>query len=82
MSTTVNSSSGPFDGQFDPRIFAAIFVPAVFLLILILTMLVFLIYRQPSYYDHYVSDLTHDRDDRDQFHCKFEVISRTPISYA
>ena len=75
----MNINNSPFDGQFDPRIFAAIFVPAIFLLIIILTMLVFLIYRQPSYYENYVSNLT---DEHDRFDCKFEIISRTPISYA
>lgn len=78
----MSSTSGPFDGQFDARLFAAIFVPAIFLLILILTMLVFLIYRQPSSYDHYVSNYTREHDEQDRINCKFEVISRTPISYA
>ena len=44
-------------------------------------MLVFLLYRQPSYYDSYVTDLDNEHEDQDRFDCKFDIISRTPISY-
>jgi hypothetical protein len=79
MSTTT-SDNGPFNGQFDARTFAAIFVPAVFLLIIILTMLVFLMYRQPSYYDSYIADNENEYNDKSD--SKFEILSRTPIPYA
>lgn len=80
MSTSI-STDGPFNGHFDAFVFVAIFVPAIFLLIIILTMLVFLLYRQPSYYDSYVTDLDNEHEDQDRFDCKFDIISRTPISY-
>ncbi len=79
MSTSI-SNNGLFNGQFDARIFVAIFVPAIFLLIIILTMLVFLLYRQPSYYDTYIIDNENELYDTDKSDCKFEVLSRPPIS--
>ncbi len=78
--STLNNNNGPFNGQFDPRVFVAIFVPAVFLFIIIITMLVFLMYRQPSYYDSYINDNETEIYDADKSDCKFEVLSRTPIS--
>jgi hypothetical protein len=81
MSTSIRTD-GPFNGHFDAFVFVAIFVPAIFLLIIILTMLVFLLYRQPSYYDSYVTDLDNEHEDHDRFDCKFDIMSRTPISYA
>ena len=78
MSTSTNDSN-IFNGQFNAHIFVAIFVPAAFLLIIILTMLVFLIYRQPSYYDNYVNDLNNVQE---TFDSKFDIISRAPLSYA
>ena len=79
MSTAANDT-GLFNGQFDARIFIAIFVPAMFLLIIILAMLVFLIYREPSYYTSYTAD--DDTDHYETSNSKFEVLSRAPISYA
>ncbi len=79
MSTSI-SNNGLFNGQFDARIFVAIFVPAIFLLIIILTMLVFLLYRQPSYYDTYIIDNENELYDTEKSDCKFEVLSRPPIS--
>jgi hypothetical protein len=79
MSTSTTSNS-LFNGQFDARTFAAIFVPAVFLLIIILTMLVFLVYRQPSYYDSYIADNDNENEFNDKSESKFEILSRTPIS--
>lgn len=76
------SDTGPFNGQFDARIFVAIFVPAIFLLIIILTMLVFLIYRQPSYYDNYIINSDNENYENEKSECKFEILSRSPISYA
>jgi hypothetical protein len=81
MSTSI-SNSGPFNGQFDARIFIAIFVPAVFLFIIILTMLVFLIYRQPSYYDSYSIHNENENYNNEKSDFKFEILSRSPISYA
>ena len=81
MSTSANDD-GLFNGQFDARTFAAIFVPAMFLLIIILTMLVLLVYRQPSYYDNYVAANENEHSISNKFDCKFEILSRTPISYA
>lgn len=78
--STAASDAGPFSGRFDARVFVAIFVPAVFLLIIILAMLVFLVYREPSYYENYDAD-----DDADPYEAstsKFQVLSRAPISYA
>jgi hypothetical protein len=80
MSTTI-SKPGPFDGPFDPTVFAAIFIPAVFLLIIILTMLVFLLYRQPTFYDNYITSMELENEDQSQADYKFEVISRTPLHY-
>ncbi len=80
--STSTSDNGLFNGQFDARIFLAIFVPAIFLLIIILTMLVFLMYRQPSYYDSYIIDHDHVNYDNEKSDSKFEILSRTPISYA
>jgi predicted histidine transporter YuiF (NhaC family) len=80
--STSTSDNGLFNGQFDARIFVAIFVPAIFLLIIILTMLVFLIYRQPSYYDSYIINNENENFDNEKSDSKFEVLSRTPISYA
>lgn len=45
-------------------------------------MLVFLIYRQPSYYDGYVIDNETELYENDKSESKFEIISRIPISYA
>ncbi|CAF0757736.1 unnamed protein product [Adineta steineri] len=78
--STSNSNNVLFNGQFDARIFIAIFVPAMFLLIIILTMIVFLIYRQPSYYDSYIGD--NETDNTDTSYSKFEILSRAPNSYA
>jgi predicted histidine transporter YuiF (NhaC family) len=80
--STSTSDNGLFNGQFDARIFVAIFVPAMFLLIIILTMLVFLIYRQPSYYDSYIINNENENFANEKSDSKFEVLSRTPISYA
>lgn len=74
--------NGLFNGQFNARIFVAIFVPAIFLFIIILTMLVFLMYRQPSYYDSYIINNDTEIYDQEKSDCKFEVISRIPIGYA
>ncbi len=81
MSTSINNN-GIFNGQFDAKIFVAIFVPAIFLFIIILTMLVFLMYRQPSYYDSYRIDNEIEFYDTDKSDSKFEIISRTPITNA
>jgi len=80
--STLTSGSGLFNGQFDARIFIAIFVPAIFLLIIILTMLVFLIYRQPSYYDSYAIHHENENYDNEKSDSKFQILSRSPISYA
>jgi predicted histidine transporter YuiF (NhaC family) len=80
--STSTSDNGPFNGQFDARIFVAIFVPAMFLLIIILTMLVFLIYRQPSYYDSYIINNENENYDNEKSESKFEILSRTPTNYA
>ena len=45
-------------------------------------MLVFLIYRQPLYYDSYIIDNEIENSDNDKSDYKFEIISRTPVSYA
>lgn len=79
--STANSDLNLFSGQFNAQIFVAIFVPAIFLLIIILTMLVFLLYRQPSDYDAYVQNLRDTRDDQEKYHSRFEIISREPLSY-
>ena len=81
MSTSINGD-GPFSGRFDARVFLAIFVPAVFLFIIILTMLVFLIYRQPAYYDSYITDPVAEQDDQEKFDWKFEIMSRAPMTNA
>ena len=80
MSTSI-SNNGLFIGQFDARVFVAIFVPAIFLFIIILTMLVFLMYRQPSYYDSYIIENENELDNQEKYDSKFEILSRTPISY-
>ncbi|CAF2318270.1 unnamed protein product [Rotaria sp. Silwood2] len=81
MSTSA-SDNQLFNGQFNAQIFAAIFVPAIFLFIIILTMLVFLIYRQPSDYDSYIINNENERNDNNKSECKFEILSRTPTNYA
>jgi hypothetical protein len=43
-------------------------------------MLVFLLYRQPSYYDTYIIDNENELYDTEKSDCKFEVLSRPPIS--
>ena len=78
--STWNNNNGLFNGQFDAKVFVAIFVPAVSLFIIIITMLVFLMYRQPSYYDSYIIDNETELYDTEKSDCKFEVLSRTPIS--
>ncbi|CAF1444132.1 unnamed protein product [Rotaria sordida] len=81
MSASI-SNNQLFNGQFNAQIFVAIFVPAIFLFIIILTMLVFLIYRQPSDYDSYIINTEHEHYDNNKLNCKFEILSRTPTSYA
>lgn len=80
--STSTSDTGLFNGQFDARLFLAIFVPAIFLLIIILTMLVFLIYRQPSYYDNYIINNDNEHYDNEKSDCKFQILSRSPVSNA
>jgi len=82
MSSSI-TDNGLFNGQFNATIFVAIFVPAIFLFIIILTMLVFLIYRQPSsYHDYYINDNDTEIYEQEKSDSKFEVISRIPIGYA
>ncbi|CAF3335600.1 unnamed protein product [Rotaria socialis] len=59
-------------------------VPAIFLLIIILTMLVFILYRQPSDYNSYIIENEHEHGngDNNKSGCKFEILSRTPNNYA
>ncbi|CAF3297398.1 unnamed protein product [Rotaria socialis] len=82
--STSNNDNGLFNGQFNPQIFAAIIVPAIFLLIIILTMLVFILYRQPSDYNSYIIENEHEHGngDNNKSGCKFEILSRTPNNYA
>lgn len=82
MSTSTNDDR-LFNGQFNPQIFAAIFVPAIFLLIIILTMIVFILYRQPSDYNSYIIENLneHKNINNNRSDSKFEILSRTPSSY-
>ena len=47
-------------------------------------MIVFLIYRQPTYYDSYIMNNENEPDDNthNKSDCKFEILSRTPTTYA
>ncbi|CAF4037248.1 unnamed protein product [Rotaria sp. Silwood2] len=79
MSTSA-SDNQLFNGQFNAQIFAAIFVPAIFLFIIILTMLVFLIYRQPSDYDSYIINNENERNDNNKSEASYSTQNEWPYS--